>query len=81
MDVKEEKKINFWDIAKFVAIFSHSCSKKEFKFHVMCVAVCCSAAESRPALYDPMDCSTTGFPVLHHLQGLLKLMSIESVML
>ena len=31
-------------------------------------------------LCDPMDCSTPGFPVLHHLQGLLKLMSIQSVM-
>ena len=28
-------------------------------------------------LCDPMDCSTPGFPVLHHL---LKLLSIESVM-
>ena len=28
---------------------------------------------------DPMDCSTLGFPVLHHL-SLLRLMSIESVM-
>ena len=27
-----------------------------------------------------MDCSTPGFPVLHHLLCLLKLMSIESVM-
>ena len=27
-----------------------------------------------------MDCSTPGFPVLHYLQSLLKLMSIESVM-
>ena len=27
-----------------------------------------------------MDCSTPGFPVLHHLQSLLKLISIESVM-
>ena len=27
-----------------------------------------------------MDCSTPGFPVLHHLLVLLKLMSIESVM-
>ena len=32
-------------------------------------------------LCDPIDCSTQGFPVLHHLQGLLKFMSIESVML
>ena len=27
-----------------------------------------------------MDCRFPGFPVLHHLQSLLKLMSIESVM-
>ena len=27
----------------------------------------CSVAQSRPTLCDPMDCSTPGFPVLHHL--------------
>ena len=31
-------------------------------------------------LCDPMDCGTPGFPVLHQLLELLKLMSIESVM-
>ncbi|CAN0530023.1 unnamed protein product [Rangifer tarandus platyrhynchus] len=31
-------------------------------------------------LCDPMDCSTSGFPVLHHPWSLLKLMSIELVM-
>ena len=31
-------------------------------------------------LCDPMNRSTPGFPVLHHLLELLKLMSIESVM-
>ena len=30
---------------------------------------------------DPMDCSIPGFPVHHQLLELLKLMSIESVML
>ena len=29
---------------------------------------------------QPMDCSTPGFPVLHCLQSLLKLMSTESMM-
>ena len=29
---------------------------------------------------DPMNCSTPGFPVHHQLPGLLKLMSMESVM-
>ena len=27
-----------------------------------------------------MDCSPPGFPVLHHLQSLLRLMSIQSMM-
>ena len=31
-------------------------------------------------LCDPMDWSTPGFPVLHYLPGLLKLMSIKSMM-
>ena len=29
---------------------------------------CCSVAKSCPTLCNPMDCSTTGFPVLHYLQ-------------
>ena len=28
---------------------------------------CCSGAKWCPALCDPMDCSTPGFPVLHYL--------------
>ena len=28
---------------------------------------CCSVAESSPTLCDPMDCSTSGFPVFHYL--------------
>ena len=28
---------------------------------------CCSVAQSCLALCDPMDCSTSGFPILHHL--------------
>ena len=28
---------------------------------------CCSVTKSWPALWDPKDCSTPGFPVLHHL--------------
>ena len=40
----------------------------------------CSVAQSCSTLCDPMDGSTPGFPVHHQLLGLLKLMSIESVM-
>ena len=28
---------------------------------------CCSVAKSCPTLWDPMNCSTPGFPVLHYL--------------
>ena len=34
---------------------------------------------SCPTLFSPMDGSMAGFPVLHHPQSLIKLMSIESV--
>ena len=42
--------------------------------------LCCSVTESCSALCNPMDRSTPGFPVLHSLPELLKLMSTESVM-
>ena len=32
----------------------------------------CSVAQSCPTLWDPMDCSTPGFPVLHHLLELAQ---------
>ena len=35
-----------------VFIFSHSC--------------CCLVTKSCPTLWDPMDCNTPGFPVLHY---------------
>ena len=42
---------------------------------------CCSVDQLCPTLCNPMDCSTPGLPVHHHLpQSLLKLMSIESMM-
>ena len=39
-----------------------------------------SVAQLCPTVCNPMDCSTPGFPVLHYLLELLKLMSIELVM-
>ena len=33
---------------------------------------CCSVTQSRPALCDPMDCSTPGFPVHHQLPKLIQ---------
>jgi len=40
---------------------------------------CCSVAQSCTTLCDPVVCSKPGFLVLHHLQRLLKFMSVESV--
>ena len=45
-----------------------------------CVPLSCSVAKSCLTLCDPMDYSMSGFPVLHHLPSLLKLISIESLM-
>ena len=42
---------------------------------------CCSVAQSCPTFWDPVDCSTPGFPVLHHLLQFAKHMSIVSMML
>ena len=35
-------------------------------------AGCCSVAQSCPTLCNPLDCSTPGFPVLHHLLELAQ---------
>ena len=43
-------------------------------------ADCCSVTKSCLTFCDPMDSSTPGFPVLHCILSLLKLMSIELVM-
>ena len=39
-----------------------------------------SVAQSCPTLCDPMDCSTPGFPVHHHLPEFARTHVIESVM-
>ena len=39
----------------------------------------CSVSQSCLTLYNPMDCSTSGLPVLHHVPELLKFTFIESV--
>ena len=44
----------------------------------LAVVRCCSVAQSCSTLCDPMDCSTLGFPVLHYLPELLKLMLLNT---
>ena len=39
---------------------------------VLTLACCCLVTKSCPTLCDPMNCSTPGFPVLHHLLELAQ---------
>ena len=39
-----------------------------YGFKPLCCC-CCSVTQLCPALCDPMDCSTPGLPVPHHLPG------------
>ena len=55
----------------------HQSTQVEWKLHEV---GCCSVGQSCWTLYDVMDCSTPGFPVVMNSRSLLKLMSIESVM-
>ena len=40
----------------------------------------CSVTHCCPTLCDPMDCSMTGFPILHHLPEIAQIHIHESVM-
>ena len=46
---------------------AHPLMKINFAFHC-----CCSVAQSCLTLCDPIDCSTLGLPVLHHLPELAQ---------
>ena len=46
--------------------------KMKKAFQMEGTAKCCSVTQSCPTLYDPMDCSTPGLPVLHHLPELAQ---------
>ena len=46
------------DYLKFITLLVYFC--------------CCSVAQSCLTFRDPMDCSTSGFPVLHHLLELAQ---------
>ena len=50
-------------------------------FRTICLSCFGSATESCLTLSNPINCIMPGFPVLHYLLSLLKLMFFESVML
>ena len=46
---------------------------QQWKLHALLVGCCSfSVAQSCPTLWKPIDCSTPGFPVLHHLTELAQ---------
>ena len=59
---------------------SNNCSFLYFKMQLLFIKniivfnafICCSIAQLYPALWNPMDCSMSGFPVLHHLSELAQ---------
>ena len=48
-------------------LISHICKSCAMEYGSEQPFSCCSVAQSCLTLRDPMDCSTPGFPVLHHL--------------
>ena len=60
-----------------IKVYSFSLLQWNYLYH----NCCCSVTKSCPTLFDPMNCSTPGFPVFDISWSLLKLMSIGSVML
>ena len=55
-----------------LSAFHHWVWYKLWVCHLWPLSCCCSVAQSCPALCDPMHCSTSGFPVLHHLPELAQ---------
>ena len=55
-------------------------NKVTYSSTIYIVAVHCSVTHHILTLCDPMDCSTSGFSVLHRLLEFVQTMSIESVM-
>ena len=49
-----------------------SCSWPVCQLHLNAWHLCCSVAKLCPTLCDCVDCSTPGFPVLHHLPELAQ---------
>ena len=41
--------------------------------HCPVCCCCCSVAQLCPTLYNPMDCSTPSFPILHHLPEIAQI--------
>ena len=73
-------------IGKFFLWNFTSTIMREAKYLFICLIIICTSfamnvhfSRSAESVCDPMDCSTPGLPVTHHLQDFPKFMSIASV--
>ena len=78
-------KLNIYYLAYNPAILFIDTYSREIKTYIhtkTCIWILCcrSVTQSYPSLCDPMDCSTPGFPVHHHLLDLAQTHVIELVM-
>ena len=70
-----------WMHIKFYLKFSAQYNEISISFFsVFYCGFCCLVTQSCLTLCKSMDCSTPGFPVLHHLPEFVQFMFIESVM-
>ena len=53
-------------------VYYHTLSATSSVPHMSWLNECCSVAQLCLVLFNPMDCSTPGFPVLHHLPKLAQ---------
>ena len=61
------------DLRAFIILFYFCFPSRPLKiFGLFSVFCCCSVTQSCPTLCDPMDYSTPGFPVHHHLPELAQ---------
>ena len=60
LDTTEQLTLSHWLVAHYPV---HVCVHDQFSL----------VTQSSPTLCDPMDCSTPGFPVLHHLLELAQI--------
>ena len=57
----------FCDLRQFLVLYCHFSEVFGGKNDIHVICCFCAVSKSCPTLWDPMDCSTPGFPVLHCL--------------
>ena len=64
--------MNAWENLGALGGKKYNRKSKDMSKNIRFSSSCCSVAQSCPTPCDSMDCSTPGFPVLHHLLKLAQ---------